>query len=101
MLIGNRLFQHNRPQADIEAKIHLLQQILPNYRRENAEITSLAERHYGAWRRRDSAEAQKIEQTFQDDPETEEHVFELYSLFGAIDWLRFWADKGYKIAADY
>ena len=88
-------------QAEIESKINLLQRILDDYRRENAEITSMAEQYYQAWRRRDFAEHEKIEQSFPDDPQTEEHVFELFSFFGAIDWFRFWAGKGFTIAADY
>jgi hypothetical protein len=88
-------------QTDIEKAINLLQRILSDYRREAVEITSLAERYYGTWRRRDSIEMQKIEQELKGDPDLEDHVLELYSFIGAIAWLQFWADKGFKIAADY
>ncbi len=88
-------------QTEIESTIDLLQSILEDYRRENAEITSRAEQFYRAWRRREFAEHERLEQSFRDDPGTEEHIFELFAFFGAIDWLRFWADKGFTIAADY
>jgi hypothetical protein len=88
-------------QVDIEAAISLLQQILSEYRTTNTQITSLAEKYYRAWRRHDSAEAQRMEEAFETDPEIEDHVLELYSYFGAIDWLQFWSDKGFKIVAEY
>ncbi|GAB5406967.1 MAG: hypothetical protein Aurels2KO_51980 [Aureliella sp.] len=88
-------------QSDIESRIALLQRIIDEYRRENAEVTSTAEQCYQAWRRRDFAEYEKMKQSFRDDPETEQHVFEVFSFFGAIDWFRFWVDKGFTIAADY
>lgn len=88
-------------QGDIEAKIAQLVQIIDHYRRGNPDITSLAESYYHAWRQRNLAEMEKFEQAFESDPDAEDHLFELYAFFGVIDWLRFWSDKGFKIAADF
>jgi hypothetical protein len=85
----------------IESRINLLQRILDGYRDDNAEITTITEEYYHVWRRRDFAELEKLEQSFPDDPDSKDHIFELYSYFGAIDWFRFWADKGFAIAAEY
>ena len=95
------LYGELNTQAEIESKIELLQSILDGYRGENAEITSIAEGYYQAWRQRDAAELEKLEQSFRNNPETAEHVFQLFSFIGAIDWFRFWVDKGFAIVADY
>ena len=88
-------------QAEIESTIGMLQQTLDEYLAKNTEIAPSAREYYQAWLRRDAEEPEEIVQLFQDDPEAQEHVFELFSFFGVIDWLRFWADKGFIIKGDF
>jgi len=95
------LYDQMRSEAEIRERIELLETIFDRYRSENPEIVRDGEMFYADWRRAPGEWMDHEEKYAGGDAEVEEHLFEIYAFLGAIDWLRFWADKGFQIAAEY
>jgi len=86
--------------AAIEARRLALAQALSAYAEANVSICALARRYYASFRAQDQAAGAAIEDEFTDQ-DMADHVFEIFAVLGAIDWLAFWSDKGFRIAADH
>lgn len=88
-------------QSDIEEKINLLEGIFNRYKSIYPEIATAGEQYFLAWHQQRSVELDQIEQDLTNDIDKEKIVFEIFGFLGAIEWLRFWSDKGFKIVADF
>lgn len=88
-------------QSDIEERINSLEEIFNKYKSDYPEIASVGERYFLAWRQQQSAEVDQIEQDLEHDTDKEKIIFEIFGFLGAIEWLRFWSDKGFEIVADF
>ena len=95
------LFGKLEARSEIEGRIADLEKALDRYRRENLEICDFAERYYSAWREGRPKDMAALEEQMGATADLEDHVYELFSVLGAIDWLRFWSDKGFRIAAEF
>ena len=88
-------------QSDIEERINLLEKIFNKYKFSHSKIASAGERYFLSWRQQQVTEVDHIEQELEHDADKEKIIFEIFGFLGAIEWLRFWSDKGFEIVADY
>lgn len=95
------LYGNMENESEIRERIQLLEKILDLYRSENSAVVELAEKFFADWRHARKDALDNMDKYSGGDAETEEHLFEIFGFIGAIDWLRFWSDKGFAVAADY
>jgi len=96
------MFGELTTQDEIVGKIKELEQIYRNFQSANPELTLEGENYYQAWREQNQDLQDKLEETDHKKGESYwKDILSVYGFLGAIDWLRFWSDKGFTIAADY
>jgi hypothetical protein len=89
-------------QNEIVGKIKELEQIYKSFQPANRDLILEGEKYYKAWRERNQDLQDKLEEAYLSKGESYwNDILSVYSFLGAIDWLRFWSDKGFIIAADY
>jgi hypothetical protein len=87
---------------EIESKIKELEQIYGLFQSANKELAFEGEKYYRSWREQKKDLQINLEQTHFDRGESYwNDILSVYGFLGAIDWLSFWSDKGFTIAADY
>ncbi|HEV7668588.1 MAG TPA: hypothetical protein VGS22_08700 [Thermoanaerobaculia bacterium] len=87
--------------AEILQKIQILEKVFDRYRVANSPAVQLAEKYDEEWKRRGKKSRVPMSEFSGGDAAMEEHLYEIHAFLGAIEWLRFWSDKGFEIVADY
>lgn len=87
--------------AEILDKINELERIYESFQSTNKELTHEGEKYYRAWREQNKDLQDELEQRYFNNDTYWDDILSVYGFLGAIDWLRFWSDKGFTIAADY
>jgi len=95
------IFGQLATQNEIVGRIRELEQIYKSFQVASEELTSEGEKYYQAWREQNKDLQDELEQRNFDNAEYWEDVLSVYGFLGAIDWLLFWSDKGFTVAADY
>lgn len=96
------IFGELTTQDEIVGKIRELEQIYKSFQSAKDELALEGEKYYRAWRQQNQKLQDNLEQTYVNKGEPYwNDILSVYSFLGAIDWLRFWSDKGFTIAADY
>ena len=95
------IFGQLTTQDEIIGKIKELEQIYESFQSANKELALEGEKYYRAWREQNKDLQDKLEQTHINNGEYWDDILSVYGFLGAIDWLRFWSDKSFTIAADY
>ena len=96
------IFGELNTQDEIVGKIKELEQIYRSFLAANKELALEGEKYYRAWREQNKDLQDKLEDTYFNKGEAYwNDILSVYGFLGAIDWLRFWSDKGFTIAADY
>jgi hypothetical protein len=95
------IFGQLSSQDEIVGKIKELGQIYSAFQAANKELALEGEKYYRAWREQNKDLQDKLEQTYLKNSDNWDNVISIYGFLGAIDWLQFWSDKGFTIAADY
>ena len=89
-------------QDEIVGKINELEQIYESFRSVNKELAAEGKKYYHCWREQNKDLQDKLDKTYFDKGASYwNDIQSIYGFLGAIDWLRFWSDKGFTITADY
>jgi hypothetical protein len=95
------IFGQLSTQDEIVGKIKELEQIYEAFQSANKNLALEGEKYYRAWREQNKDIQDKLEQAYLKNGEYWDDIISIYGFLGAIDWLRFWSNKGFTIAADY
>jgi hypothetical protein len=96
------IFADLNTQDEILGRIQELEQIYRDFQSVNHELALEGNNYYQAWRERNQDLQDKLEETyFKKGASYWNDILSIYGFLGVIDWLRFWSDKGFIIAADY
>jgi hypothetical protein len=95
------IFGQLSTQDEIVSKIKELEQIYEAFQSANKKLALEGEKYYRSWREQNKDLQDKLEQTYLKNDKYWDDIISIYGFLGAIDWLRFWSDKGFTIAADY
>jgi hypothetical protein len=95
------LFGQLSTQDEIISKIKELEQIYEAFQSANNELAIQGEKYYRSWCEQNKELQDELEKTYLDNGKYWDDIISIYGFLGAIDWLKFWSDKGFTIAADY
>jgi hypothetical protein len=95
------IFGQLTTQDEIVGKINELEQIYEAFQSTNRELALEGEKYYYAWREQNKGLQDELERTYLNNGKYWDDILSIYGFLGAIDWLQFWSDKGFTIAADY
>jgi hypothetical protein len=95
------IFGRLSTQDEIVSKINELQRIYEAFQLANKKLALEGEKYYRSWYEQNKDLQDKMEETYFKNGKYWDDIISIYGFLGAIDWLRFWSDKGFTIAADY
>jgi hypothetical protein len=95
------IFGQLSSQDEIVGKIKELEQIYEAFKSANKELALEGEKYYRSWREQNKDLQEKLEGIYLKKDKYWNDIISIYGFLGAIDWLWFWSDKGFTIAADY